>query len=193
MSNLFSSTPSGLDPVPTPALIQALFDVVAATTRDGEAPDLLPEVEKACTCHGVEADDLLDALEQPALMRAVQDQVRKARQRGDLLRDQALPAIEKLIATADRLAAEDAIAPAVLPRMLDTLFKLTGLAEERAVRLRAEAAAQAPMLTLAILDGDTPAPPESGGLTLTIISPSWQGGRQERVIEHGADGGGDHG
>ncbi len=71
MSNLFSSTPSGLDPVPTPALIQALFDVVAATTRDGEAPDLLPEVEKACTCHGVEADDLLGALEQPALMRAV--------------------------------------------------------------------------------------------------------------------------
>jgi hypothetical protein len=179
--------------VQRPALLQALFDVVAATTRDGGATDLLPEVEKACTCHRVEADDLLDALEQPALMRAVQDQVRKARQRGDLLRDQALPAIEKLIATADRLAAEDAIAPAVLPRMLDTLFKLTGLAEERAARLRAEAAAQAPMLTLAILDGDTPAPPESGGLTLTIISPSWQGGRQERVIEHGGDGGGDHG
>jgi hypothetical protein len=178
----------------TPALQRALVDVVATATRDGEGADLLVEVEAASTRHAVAPDDLLDALERPELVRAVQDHVHKARQRGDLLREQVLPAIEKLIATADRLAAEDAIAPAVLPRMLDTLFKLTGLAEERAVRLRVEAAAQAPMLTLNILEGDTPAPPESGGLTLTIISPSWQGGRQERVIEHGVgEDGGDHG
>lgn len=45
-----------------PTLMRTLFDVVATTTRDGEATDLLPEVEKACTCHGAEADDLLDAL-----------------------------------------------------------------------------------------------------------------------------------
>jgi hypothetical protein len=169
-------------------LRSALVEVVTSS-RATSSEDYLSEIEAIAARYCLDPDDLIAALDQPDQLRQVQTHVQTLRQRGDLLRGQTLPVIEQLIATAHRMAAEDMVAPAILPRLLDTLYKLTGLAEERGARLRTELAAQTPTLHLNILTGDAPAPPaaHSGELSLTIIAPDWTGGPKRVVSEQGAD------
>jgi nucleotide-binding universal stress UspA family protein len=167
-------------------LLAALVEFTAVP-HSTTAEDLLADVEALAARHGVDPDILINALDQPDLLRQVQAQVQTSRQRGDLLRRQSLPVIETLVETAHRMATEDMVSPAVLPRLLDVIFKLTGIAEERGARLRAELAPQPPTLHLNILSGDMPAPvaAKPGELSLTIISPDWTGGPKRVVAEQG--------
>lgn len=169
-------------------LLPALIECLAAPEA-GSPEESLATIEDVAARYGLDPDELLNALEQPDWMRHARAHSQLLRQRGDLMRMQLLPAIEKLIANARRMADADAISPAVLPRLLDTLFRLSGIGEERAANLRASANhPAAPVLTLAVLDGDMPMPQRvEGGLSLTIIAPTWRGG-QERVVAE-QDGG----
>ncbi len=163
-------------------LFIALIECLAAPEA-GTPEESLATIEDVAARYSLDPDELLNALDQPDWMRHARAQTQTLRQRGDLLRMQVLPAIEKLIANARRMADADAISPAVLPRLLDALFKLSGIGEERAANLRASAnRPAAKVLTVAVLDGDMPMPPKvEGGLSLTIIAPTWRGG-QERVV-----------
>ena len=150
---------------------------------------LLAHIENVAQEHGVDPDVLLSALEKPELMHEVRSKARGLRRQGELLRNKVIPVLERMVDAAGRFVDEDAINPSVMPRLMDSLFRLAGIGDERAARLRAATgAATGPTLTMTILDGDMPEPViPPGALALTIISPSWRGGQKRVVSEQ--DGG----
>ena len=194
--------PEDNDDLPVPALPTSVagnrqddFDLLLALAnilmepQPDDPNQLLTHIEDIAQEHDIDTEKLLSALEQPELVREIRSKARVLRRQGELLRNKVIPVLERMVDAAGRLVDEDAISPSVMPRLMDSLYRLAGIGDERAARLRAATGtATVPTLTMTILDGDMPEPViPPGGLALTIIAPTWKG--RERVVSEQEGGG----
>lgn len=91
---------------------------------------------------GVAPECLLDILATEDGLRGARVRVAQMRESGELAKVRALVLLEKMLDRIDALIDEGGVGAAVSARLADTLFKVSGLAEERAVKLRTEAGLQ---------------------------------------------------
>lgn len=109
--------------------------------------------------YGTEPESLLEVLATEEGMRAALVRAEELRQDGELLKRKTIPLLERLVDQAEDMANAGQITPGMLPKLMDTMFKLSGLAEERAARLRAQTEDDKPKATVFVLHGDDPEPP----------------------------------
>ncbi|TVO53076.1 hypothetical protein [Denitromonas halophila] len=130
------------------------------------------KAEEHCTAYGVDLEHVLSTLAEPEGLRAAIVAAQALRQSGQLLKRQALAPLEKLVAHIDEMIDAGHIPPGTAPKLADTLLKLTGLAEERASRLRLTEP-EKPSATVFVLHGDEKAPPTRAGESrITIRLPA---------------------
>lgn len=121
--------------------------------------DTPENVESIAAAHGINPETLLDLLGTEAAMRAAPVQLEEMRQSGELLKRKALNPLERLVDQIAEYIESGQISPAAAPKVAETLFKLTGLTEERAARLKVQAEDDTPKATIMILQGNEPDPP----------------------------------
>jgi len=109
--------------------------------------------------YGTEPESLLEVLATPDGVRAALIRAEELRQGGELLKRKTIPLLERLVDQAEDMANAGQITPGMLPKLMDTMFKLSGLAEERAARLRTQIEDDKPKATVFVLHGDDPEPP----------------------------------
>lgn len=112
--------------------------------------------------HGTTAETLLQLLGTGEGMRAALVQAEGMRQEGELLKRKTLPMLERLADQIGDMIDAGQISPTAAPKVAETLFKLSGLSEERAARLRAQTEDDAPKTTVRILYSDEPEPEQTG-------------------------------
>ena len=151
-------------PVPTNEENERLKLALALTYSDPA------KAEIHCTAYGVDLEHVLSTLAEPEGLRAAIVAAEELRQSGQLLKRQALAPLEKLVAHIDALIDAGQIPPGSSPKLADTLLKLTGLAEERAARLRLTEPDQK-LPTVHIVHGDSSEPIEDGAPRIVIRLP----------------------
>jgi len=109
--------------------------------------------------YGTDPESILELLATREGMRAALIRVEELRQSGELLRRKALAPLEKLTDQIGEMIDAGQISPTAAPKVAETLFKLSGLAEERAARLRTQIEDDKPKATVFVLHGDEPEPP----------------------------------
>ena len=132
---------------------------------------------------GVPPDAVLELLntdegEKVGLMSAKQMQ-----QDGTLLKMQALKPLEKLVAQVEQRIDAGDVSTNTAVRLLDVLFKMTGLAEERAARLRVEAERDKPMATIIVLKPGDPDPEPAKENEARVVIDLRGKHRQSNVID----------
>lgn len=125
--------------------------------------------EAIAASHGTDPESLLEVLATPDGMRAALIRVEEMRQSGELLRRKALAPLEKLTDQIGDMIDAGQISPTAAPKVAETLFKLSGLAEERAARLRAQTEDDTPKAAIHILYGDEPEPIDPKGNKYRIV------------------------
>lgn len=130
-------------------LLDALA-LVLAGLKDPEAA--------AMEIPGTSAEQLLSVLESDQGMMAVSVRLDELRDSGALLKAQALPVLEKLVQRIHEIVDAGDVSASAAPKLADVVFKMSGLAEERAARLRAQADEDAPRATVITLFADDPEP-----------------------------------
>lgn len=141
--------------------------IVPHTTEDAERTktalalvyDTPENVESIAAAHGINPETLLDVLGTDAGMRAALVRAEELRQSGELLKRKALNPLERLVDQIAEYIEAGQISPSAAPKVAETLFKLTGLTEERAARLKVQAEDDTPKATIMILHGEEPDPP----------------------------------
>ena len=86
--------------------------------------------------HKVAVAEVAALLADPERASHVQGEIGRLRRSGDLLREHTLPALEKFAMRIEGMIDDPDLSPAALGKLAETLFKLSGLAEERAATLR---------------------------------------------------------
>lgn len=119
--------------------------------------------------YGIDPDTLLETLATEEGMRAALVRAEELRQSGELLKRKTIPLLERLVDQAEDMANAGQITPGMLPKLMDTMFKLSGLAEERAARLRAQTEDDTPKAAIHILYGDEPEPIDPKGNKYRIV------------------------
>lgn len=95
-------------------------------------------LDDIATAHGVDSSLVAAVLtDDSARIQAIKE-LERMRASGELLKTLALPVMEKFITRAHAAMDDPDVSPATLTRVADTTFKMAGLAEERASRLRRE-------------------------------------------------------
>lgn len=120
------------------------------------------DLESIAANHGTTAEVLLQLLGTEEGMRAALVEVEGLRQDGELLKRKTLPLLERLTDQIGDMIDAGQISPTAAPKVAETLFKLSGLSEERAARLRAQTEDDAPKTTVRILYSDEPEPEQNG-------------------------------
>jgi len=128
------------------------------------------DIDTAATLIGQPPEQILEVLQSAEGLRAVAVHLEHMRESGRLLKAKALAPLEKLVSRVHEQIEAGEVSASTAPKLLDTLLKLTGLAEERAARLRAQAEEERPKLSVHILHpGDAdPAPAKAGQHVLII-------------------------
>lgn len=109
--------------------------------------------------YGTDPESLLEVLATPHGMRAALIRAEELRRGGELLKRKTIPLLERLADQIGDMIDAGQISPTAAPKVAETLFKLSGLAEERAARLRAQIEDDKPKATVFVLHGDDPEPP----------------------------------
>lgn len=86
--------------------------------------------------HEVDVAEVAALLADPDRASHIQGEIGRLRRSGDLLREHALPVLERFTTRLEAMVNDPDLSPAALGRLAETLFKLSGLAEERAATLR---------------------------------------------------------
>lgn len=143
---------------------ERLTSAAAWTVKD---PDGL---DTHCAKYDVSRDDVLALIASPEAEAAILAAVASLGSSGELVAHRACLALEKLVSRMDEAIDADKVPPGAQPKFADTLFRITGLAEERAARLRVNTDADTPKATIVILKpGDPdPAPLKAGEHRITI-------------------------
>lgn len=145
-------------------------DAEALKTALALVYDAPEDAEAIAAVAGVSPTDILTILATEAGVQAAMVRLEELRQSGELLRRKALAPLEKLIDQIEALIDAGAISASAAPKLAEVLFKLSGLAEERAARLRV----QAPERQLPIIyirHGDDPVPEHPGRDAIVIRLP----------------------
>ncbi|TVT61039.1 MAG: hypothetical protein FHK80_00480 [Azoarcus sp. PHD] len=108
------------------------------------------EIDTAAAITSATPDQLLEILDSEEGGRAVVSHLARMRDSGELLKAQALAPLEKLVSRIDEQIDAGAVSVSTAAKLMDTLLKLSGLAEERAARLRAQAADDTPKMNITI-------------------------------------------
>ncbi len=119
--------------------------------------------------YGIDPDTLLETLATDAGMRAALVRAEELRQDGELLKRKTIPLLERLVDQIGDMIDAGQISPTAAPKLMDTMFKLSGLAEERAARLRAQTEDDTPKAAIHILYGDEPEPSDPKGSKCRIV------------------------
>lgn len=125
--------------------------------------------EAIAVSHGTEPETLLELLATEAGMRAALVRAEELRQDGELLKRKTIPLLERLADQIGDMIDAGQISPTAAPKVAETLFKLSGLAEERAARLRAQTEDDTPKAAIHILYGDEPEPIDPKGNKYRIV------------------------
>jgi len=125
--------------------------------------------EAIAASHGTDPETVLETLATEEGMRAALVRAEELRQDGELLKRKTIPLLERLVDQAEDMANAGQITPGMLPKLMDTMFKLSGLAEERAARLRAQTEDDTPKAAIHILYGDEPEPSDPKGNKYRIV------------------------
>jgi len=116
--------------------------------------------EAIAASYGTDPESLLELISNdPESQRAALIRAEELRQGGELLRRKALGPLEKLTDQIGNMIDAGQISATAAPKVAETLFKLSGLAEERAARLRTQLEDDKPKATVFVLHGDDPEPP----------------------------------
>lgn len=139
---------------------------------------------------GIPETLLLDALSTNDGYAAATVELQNMRDRGELLRHKALRALDTGVSRLQRALEDNTVAPGTVAKLTNELFKMTGLAEERASKLRRDEGNQSPTVYFGVYaseDDIPPAPP--GALEFNLIMPGITGDKaallQGKIIEHG--------
>ena len=119
--------------------------------------------------YGIDPDTLLETLATEEGMRAALVRAEELRQDGELLKRKTIPLLERLTDQIGDMIDAGQISPTAAPKVAETLFKLSGLAEERAARLRAQTEDDTPKAAIHILYGDEPEPIDPKGNKYRIV------------------------
>lgn len=131
--------------------------LVTALALVYENPD---HAEAIAASYGFDSETLLELIStDPDSQRAALVRAEQLRQGGELLKRKTLEPLEKLVDQLGDMIDAGKISAAAAPKVAETLFKLSGLAEERAARLRTRAEDDAPKATIIFLSGNDPEPP----------------------------------
>ncbi len=112
--------------------------------------------------HGVSGELALDLLATDEGHAAAMVELERMRDAGELVRHRALRALDRAVDKMDQALGDRSVGPAIVARIANELFKIAGLAEERAAKLRRDAPVHAPQIIFNILteDGESLLPPE---------------------------------
>ena len=141
--------------------------IIPQTTDEKERPitalalvlDNPNNAEAIAANYGIDPDTLLELLTTEEGMRAALVRAEELRQGGELLKRKTIPLLERLADQIGDMIDAGQISPTAAPKVAETLFKLSGLAEERAARLRTQLEDDKPKATVFVLHGDDPEPP----------------------------------
>ncbi|HJV26301.1 MAG TPA: hypothetical protein VJ673_11470 [Aromatoleum sp.] len=140
------------------------------------------DLDTAAARSGVSADQLIDFAASDSGSRAIAAEIDRLRDSGELLKAQALAPLEKLVGKMNEMVEAGEVSPSAAPKLADVLFKLTGTAEERAARLRAQAEEDEPKVTVHILHpGDADPPPAKAGQHRLVID--LRGKARQKVLD----------
>lgn len=117
------------------------------------------DAETIVASYGTDPDSMRALLSTEEGMQAALVRAEELRQGGALLKRESIGVLEMMVAQAKDMAEAGQITPGMLPKLMDTMFKLSGLAEERAARLRTQIEDDKPKATVFVLHGDDPEPP----------------------------------
>ncbi|NMG16742.1 hypothetical protein [Aromatoleum bremense] len=121
----------------------------------------LKDPDTAAARAGMTADQLLDFAASEEGSRVVMAEIDRMRDSGELAKAQALALLESLLTHSQALVDGGEVGAATAAKLMDTALKVSGLAEERAARLRAQMEDDAPKATIFILrPGDADPSPE---------------------------------
>ncbi len=116
--------------------------------------------EAIAASYGFDAQTLLELItNDPGSQRAALGRAEQLHHEGELLKRQCLPKLERLVDQLGEMIDAGKLSATTAPKVAETLFKLSGLAEERAARLRTRAEDDAPKASIVFLSGDDPEPP----------------------------------
>lgn len=97
-------------------------------------------IEEFAARHDVEVTEVAALLADPSRTMQIQGELARLRRSGELIKERAFPAMEKFAARVEGMLDDPDLTPNALSKLAETLFKLSGLAEERSAALRREAA-----------------------------------------------------
>ena len=145
-----------------------MTDALAHVLRDIEKNNA-QAVPTIAANYGIDPDILLETLATEEGMRAALVHAEEMRQDGELLKRKTIPLLERPADQIGDMIDAGQISPTAAPKVAETLFKLSGLAEERAARLRAQTEDDTPKAAIHILYGDEPEPSDPKGNKYRIV------------------------
>jgi len=153
----------------------------------------LQDPDTAAAVAHVTTERLFDLLDTEEGQRAAVAHLDRMREMGEVLGTKVHAPMEKLVDLVHAQIEAGEVSASAAPKLLDVLFKLSGLAEQRAARLRLHAEDDGPKVTVHILHpGDADPPPAKAGqhqLTIDL-----RGQDRRKVIDvTPTDEGGDDG
>lgn len=134
-------------------------------------PEDLGPLEAA---HGLPEGTLLPVLCSDDGARVAAMEADALGQSGEVLKRKAVDALDKLVGRMEAMIDAGEVSPSAAPKFADVLFKLTGLAEERGAKLRAQGGpVELPFVFTVLYEGE-PAPllkEGQHGLTIHHLGP----------------------
>jgi len=141
------------------------------------------DIDTAATLIGQSPEQILEVLESPEGLRAVAAHLEHMRESGRLLKAQAMAPLEKLVSRVREQIEAGEVSASSAPRLLDVLLKLTGIAEERAARLRAQAEEERPKLGVYFVYEGEPDPVCNTEHSIIMRFPTTRNPEQAKVID----------
>lgn len=126
--------PVGSGHFPSESQAQALLSAAAL------AWDQPHRLDEFAARHEVDVAAVAALLADPDRIAHVQGEIGRLRRSGDLLKERTHLALEKFAARIEAMLDDPDLSPSTAGRLAETLFKLSGLAEERSAALRRDAA-----------------------------------------------------
>ena len=131
------------------------------------------ETETIAAAAGVNLNALLAVLGTDEGAREGAISAEKLRRSGELIKHLASDPLESLIVSMGEMIKRGEVSPGLAPKMLDSLFRVTGIAEERAARLRTQTE-ERPLPMLCVLYGnDVASPPVPGQKRIMMHIPNY--------------------
>lgn len=157
----------------------------------GRASNDIDSVESVEASYGLEPGTLLDLLNTDEGMKAAMVAEGQMKQDGTLLKWQALKPLEKLVARVDAMIDAGDVSASAAPRLLDVLYKITGIAEQRGALLRLDAERDKPLPTICILHVGDPDPEQAQEGQFRIVIDLRGKDRPSKAIDITPDDGGE--